>query len=325
MKYKGIICAILQADANEFPEYRVTTEEAKRQSSCCIASQAGKNFKITFKVNKRVPPAQSDFVGRVFIDGQCIGSYELPCTKSSVRATATTQRPFMFAPVALTDDEDAPRLVDGEELGSIKVEIFPADVRPVRATNRSRVKAAAPQRLEERLPKLRDAPVHETSKKGGAHRTLLGEEIQSRPRSTTGSIRWIVSADCDQPPHCTFVFRYSSVELLKAQGIIPLDVPAPIPVAKRPAPVRPEDASSKGPSKRPRTDSSTESKPPKPSASSSRVKIEDTLDLEALRAQREALEAQIRQAEAALIMKREVSPILLGAGNGDMIDLTEDD
>lgn len=135
---------------------------------------------------------------------------------------------------------------------------------------------------------------------------------------------------------------WNGTDILQAQGIVPLDPPPP----KRLASPGPSGSSSK----RPRTEQS-----PSQQGSSSQVKLEDVSTaqerqvhglvspqpciafiyahriqarVEALRAQLEeeeaALKEELRRANAAGV-KREASPIVLRGGNGDVIDLTEDD
>ncbi|KAJ3554591.1 hypothetical protein NM688_g3023 [Phlebia brevispora] len=101
--------------------------------------------------------------------------------------------------------------------------------------------------------------------------------------------------------------------MLQAQGIIPMPKPSSTNTnGKRPGPDQ------AGPSKRTRTDDDD------PNAEGSNVKPEQDEELEDLLAARAAIEARIREAEGRRV-KREASPIVLGAGSGEVIDLTLDD
>jgi hypothetical protein len=122
------------------------------------------------------------------------------------------------------------------------------------------------------------------------------------------------------------------LDILQAQGIISL--------LKRPI----SSVLSPGPSKRPRVEQRASSRTANPrQTSGSNVKLEDTINIDDLRvcvalmssiylcsrefpkAQRDALDVQIKRAEAEFV-KREVSPIVLGPGHtsGGVIDLTDD-
>ncbi|KAF7795514.1 hypothetical protein EIP86_006676 [Pleurotus ostreatoroseus] len=100
--------------------------------------------------------------------------------------------------------------------------------------------------------------------------------------------------------------------MLQAQGIILTPEGN-----NRKRPAGPNDA---GPSKRARAGSAT----PQEEDEEDDVKPEVAEEqLQALLAERAALEARIRAAEARRV-KREPSPIVIGAASGEVIDLTDD-
>ncbi|KAI0812318.1 hypothetical protein BC629DRAFT_931270 [Irpex lacteus] len=331
MKIDNMECHVVCDDQN-LVEYQEKSEANPKSCQCYIISETGKRFLV--RVLRSSAP-QTDLAAHLWVDGQCMRKRVLAKENSlsdidAARIDASTLRPFIFTSIVLTDDDRV--LQEGSfnanDLGTICLKIY-------------RIKYHGPSTryiTDKANVDNIGKPVHEKSKKAGGHRVTfvlpssnlniptftmlhrLGEAKIVEAKLGTKAT-WI---DEINSPYCTFTWRYRSKDILQAQGIVPLD-PAPLPL-KRPGSPVPSGSSSK----RPRTEQS-----PSQQGSSSQVKLEDVSTAQERQARVEALRAQLEEEEAALKeelrrenaagVKREVSPIVLKGGSGDIIDLTEDD
>ncbi|KAI0683383.1 hypothetical protein BC835DRAFT_1395385 [Cytidiella melzeri] len=299
MKLKNIDCEIICDDAplSEYAE----KPEGEKGMSCYVASEVGKRFILKMEIG--VSPIASKF----WIDGQCVDECvhtKKCCLVSGARVSATEMRPFIFSAIKLTDDDSFHMKPAGvNDLGSLCLKVY--RVTNVQQTN---------SHYLGRKHMLEDEAVHEKAKKAGGHRVVLGETEETKICRLT-TVSYIDPLDS---PYVTFTWRYRSKDLLQAQGIVPLDMPQPSAAPKRPASTPPVDGPSKRRHKAKPTDEIDLTQD-----SSSTIKAEGKLDVKALRAKRDALDEQLRKAEAQ-DMKREASPIVLRGGGDEIIDLTGD-
>ncbi|KAI0093440.1 hypothetical protein BDY19DRAFT_923694, partial [Irpex rosettiformis] len=336
MKIEHIECQVI-CDGEALTEYQEKSDsQDQKTKSCYIVSDVGKRFVVRIKSD----PHKSDISCHLWIDGQrssrlCCRSNYPQGSMLGFQSSQTQLRPFIFSSVTTVDDDRLQETISSaKDFGTLCIKIYrvsstlpdPIPYDPVRGAQDS----------------LNNLPVHEKSKKAGSHRVILGDPETKKWRQRVR----VTYTDPIDSPYYTFTWRYLSKGLdvfprcyieytnitveamLQAQGIVPQDHPVASSL-KRPGPSTPSDNSSK----RPRTDRSASQDRP-----NHLVKIEDMQSArefqarrDALKAQRAVIEAQeaaleeeVRQAEAEGV-KREPSPIVLGAGNGDVIDLTEDD
>jgi len=195
--------------------------------SCYICSEEGKEFILHFDddgshFHPLTSPASR--YGRALtikMDGlsvdQSWGDFMAKQTSSGVHADNTI-RPYVFAPIDTTDDDDVAAREDPniEHLGTIQVELKRAiGVGP--GTFGFGYQGPVPS----------TGPIHERSKKAGSHRVALGQAIY-KERSTV-RVHYL-----DHTPWLIFRFLYRKRDLLKAQGILPQS-PSP-PPANLPGP-----------------------------------------------------------------------------------------
>ncbi|KAI0093449.1 hypothetical protein BDY19DRAFT_923767 [Irpex rosettiformis] len=307
---KDLECEII-CDDKPLEEYHITME-GENSMSCWVASEAGKAF--TVKINNRL--LDVDFVCVMHIDGQLTNKRPVRRNTSDylkgMRVGNSQIRSYMFSPIRLTDNEEileqGPRNL--KDIGKICLKWHRAKIELEQMGNVSQT-----ENTRREGDGLEDGALHEKAKKLGGHRVILGV-AQDMPEGSYiySSASYLDSIDA---PYFTFTWRYRPKEILQAQGIMPNDEVQP-PNAKRPRPSASLEPKA-GPSKRLR-ENQEEDQP----GADLQVKAEAMIDLEALEAQRDALDEQIRRARQTLDVKREASPIVLGHANGVLIDLTED-
>ncbi|OSC98095.1 hypothetical protein PYCCODRAFT_1031014 [Trametes coccinea BRFM310] len=213
MLHRGYEMWISDSDNRRLPEYKSQIEgDDGKTAGCFIPSESGRRFVVHWKdYNKAHHVAV-----RMCIDGVLnVGSICKPGRSGSrfgVRTSAADKyNLFQFADLRTTDD-DSVLLTSGhaspEKVGTIEVRIMrihphTASV-PFTPSDHAGV-----------------GPVHERSKKLGAHCVTLGDGIRvGRPHGLRAS-RPLIRGE---GPYATFVFRYRPAALLQAQGIAP---PAP--------------------------------------------------------------------------------------------------
>ncbi|KAI0093438.1 hypothetical protein BDY19DRAFT_1053876 [Irpex rosettiformis] len=317
MKIEHIECQII-CDDEALAEYQEKSDsEDQKAKNCYIVSDVGKRFMLQLRSH----PHKSDIACHLSIDGQQVSNLCLEDDRAhdfrGIRTGESQLRPFIFSPIITTDDDRLRESIStSQDLGTICMKMYRlTDKRPSLTSYDSTLNAQ---------DKLEDRPIHERAKKAGGHRVTLG---QPETKQWGGFVN-VNYVDPMNSPYYTFTWRYRSKAMLQAQGIVPQDHPVAS-SSKRPA----SSTSSDNSSKRPRTERSASQE-----SSNRQFKTENMQSArefqarrDALKAQRAAIEAQevaleeeLPQAKAESI-KREASPIILGAGNGDVIDLTEDD
>ncbi|KAF8268891.1 hypothetical protein EI94DRAFT_1699864 [Lactarius quietus] len=199
----AIVC-----DGKELKPYDVK-QEGTSSLTAFIASKAGKQFKITYSNNS------TDFgfcilllvdgrkirrkFSRAGSSGKFLGPYKSSCSIL----------PFKFQELQLVDPdlEDAPV---APEMGTIEVKAYRCQKKGT-AESSNRFAHGDPQwgRISER------------SKKAGWHHVATGDEIPVRKRSPSAKVDYLDSPD--GPPYASIKIFYRPRELLRAQGIIPLN------------------------------------------------------------------------------------------------------
>ncbi|KAJ3554593.1 hypothetical protein NM688_g3024 [Phlebia brevispora] len=298
------ITAAVYADGNTLPleEFDTRYSQDKTRARCYLASHAGTNFRVSLFNHSQ----DTDLSCALYVDGA------LTCRHLIWRGNRTdilgvdideeTVRPFQFSSIELTDNDGVAtvprnsRIV--EHIGTLRCELFRVNV--VRESRQEYVNYGIPIAMRDHMV------LHERTKKVGAHRVRLGEGVIIRPRTRTHLVNCI--DPLSSAPYKTFLFRYRPIEMLQAQGIVPLRRPESIDAnGARPGP------NEAGPSSLLTSiRTATVSLPTGGMVGEPEV-------LAALRTLCAALDATIRDVDARQV-KREASPIVLGAAKDNMLD-----
>lgn len=202
----------IDSEGQELEEYEIQVED-ENTVSCYIASEVGKEFRICWIDGTRM----NQCVVACYMDGRPVGGKPSARTQSGgiegVYTAAGTVRPFKFSPVVTTDDDDIadPDNVD-PDLGCIQVEIHRV------AGRRNRALQADREQDPQDRGRVHDVgPVHERSKKLGAHHVALGQEAFRADGKRPQFLRPNYAGD---GPYAVFKFLYRPREILLARGII---------------------------------------------------------------------------------------------------------
>ncbi|KAH9047252.1 hypothetical protein EDB84DRAFT_600096 [Lactarius hengduanensis] len=289
--------AAIVCDDVELETYDVK-QEGTSSLTAFIASEAGKQFKVTYSNNL------TDFELNicVYIDGQCLRAMCLRPGESSQFLgpynSACSVLPLEFQELQLVDLEDVPV---ASETGMIELKGYRCRILGV---------TTVPLPPQSAHKGLHGGRVSELSKKAGWHHIATGNEIPIRPRLKKD----ILKIDYHDPrrgsPYASIKIFYRSRELLRAQGVIPGN-----------------DESMQGSpinnKKRAREDGS-------PGPPRSRQKFKRELSEDAREQRIRALQAELdtlRAAKQSGTVKRELrspSPIIVRHA-GEVVDLTLDD
>ncbi|KAI0345159.1 hypothetical protein BDW22DRAFT_1354051 [Trametopsis cervina] len=186
-------------------EYKTEIED-ENTIRCYIPSQAGDHFQIRWEDRTR---HRASLVA-CYMDGRPVGG--VPSRPNSqgcndgVPVSESRVKLFTFSSVITTDDEDVadPDGVD-VDLGCIQVEFHRISIRLNEDTT---------DRQYGQVHTV--GPVHERSKKLGAHCVSLGEELETQEERS-----FVAPKLLDRGPYAIFKFIYRPRELLLARGIIP--------------------------------------------------------------------------------------------------------
>ncbi|KAJ3745966.1 hypothetical protein EV360DRAFT_90018 [Lentinula raphanica] len=193
--------AWIEVEGSELPLFDVKVNG--REVSCWIPSEAGKNFIVKCATGKR----GSSICGDVHMDGKAFASIVMRAgvpqtfTISGVLTSATTQQPFVFTNLVLTDDDQYLNEASAG-LGDIKLVLnhvtlgMPSQATYAKCNTISKI--------------------HEKSKKATGHKVDLGDEQPIPHTSRVDVTRHDVIVN--------FVFKYRPLDMLRANGIAP---PAP--------------------------------------------------------------------------------------------------
>jgi len=207
MKLRGFLAWIL-VDGKEVNQYGVETKESK--VTCWIPSEAGKKFTVRWKDS--APYRDVVTAGYVYLDGircggrfinRSVGTQVDTVERSSAATSITTERPYVFSPIEFTDDDTSfNQNASLHALGEISIEIWRVEMgRAISDPN-----TIFPE----------EQKVNERSKKALVHRVKLGEEVQAMQSPVCPCNK------LDLEPAVTFVFKYRPLEMLKANGLVPI-------------------------------------------------------------------------------------------------------
>ncbi|KAJ7091960.1 hypothetical protein B0H15DRAFT_182093 [Mycena belliarum] len=195
--------AWLTIDGVKTPEFSVRT--AEQTVSCWIAAEVGKNFSVHW-ANVSVPGMTG---GRVLVDGnncdgQILAREKRPTSTSMAgfNETTTSVRPFVFAPLELTDDDAALEAVPDERIGTIDVEIWKVRSDGFGASVWAGLPAPPPLKR-----------THERAKTAANQQIAFCDPVYRQPAEVAGC-KWTQKI-------VTFSFKYRSLDLLRANGIAP--------------------------------------------------------------------------------------------------------
>ncbi|RDB28684.1 hypothetical protein Hypma_014843 [Hypsizygus marmoreus] len=195
--------AHINVDGVALPEYSCQTDKDGEKVSCWIPSEAGKSFTVSWKTLVGKP---YEISGKVNIDGNSLGGrIQYPNATMTVEHTgasisSTTERPFIFSSLNTTDDDTYLNNTTTMSIGDITIAFWEI------VTGEETY--AIPITLS-------NEKVHERSKKAMAHRVELGELKERSSRKTVMATNVRVLS--------TFVFKYRSIDILRAEGIAPPD------------------------------------------------------------------------------------------------------
>ncbi|KZV85295.1 hypothetical protein EXIGLDRAFT_841596 [Exidia glandulosa HHB12029] len=288
--------AWVDCDGIALPVYGVEVNGNK--ATCWIASQAGKNFAVHFKMNDRSERANySGAVGRTFGTVPPAHDYAQRSV-TAMRPTPTTQRQLRFSSLQTSDDDYA--IKDNailSHLGTILVKFYRVEVEGTMDHSAKPVPA--------HLDSQQKFTVHEAAKKLGGHHVQLVAPKAVKPYRRT-RVRPIGGSIVE------LEFKYRPQSVLEAQDIIPVLRAQAVP-AEYKSRKRPNDATN--------TDRRVKKAKTEPV---------DGDALHAAQARIRDLEAQLKKEREGLAMdvkvKAEVEPIRVSGAfsPGQVIDLTDD-
>ncbi|KAG0666066.1 hypothetical protein C6P46_005417 [Rhodotorula mucilaginosa] len=195
------------------------------KTTCYIAAEEGKEFEVRVEALRQPHTDESTWL---HVDGMKINGHvrqrkhwTRPDKYEGKRVSPTEIRPFVFAPIALTDDaSEAVRdeaVIKG--LGTIRLEFY-------RVVYEGRA-----QRKESYAVNLKQQLVDEKCKKASmSHSTVFGAPKLVPAVYHKNRISWI---DKWRSPMYCLTFQYRSRALLEIDGIAePLEAPEPVPEAQ---------------------------------------------------------------------------------------------
>ncbi|KAF7357818.1 hypothetical protein MVEN_00827800 [Mycena venus] len=195
-------------DGEDAVEYDVQTSEDDKTVTCWIASELGKKFSISWKDSSST--SSVDVMGYLTVDGIYCGGSVLfgTAVPETMREDGiydgNVLQPFMFSSVKLTDD-DAFLGSSHEKLGLIELQIGPVEV----TDEDSNLK----------VPSISNLTVHERAKKGVTQQITLAEPEILEEDDEDG-FDPVDTLPCG-PDIVKFCFKYRSIDVLRANGIVP--------------------------------------------------------------------------------------------------------
>ncbi|KAJ7646751.1 hypothetical protein FB45DRAFT_781080 [Roridomyces roridus] len=226
--------AWISIDGLPLPCHNIETSENQQNISCYIPSEVGKPFSVHW-CNVSAPGLTG---GGVTVDGHRCGfeaiaaeTRPIEASMDGIAETETLTRPFVFAPMELTDDDtylDSPGV--HPSLGLIKLEIWRVDVTGGAGYAYGGAPAAVAVPTKQK--------VHERTKKGEMNQQIgFGASVQ-HAQVQSAQIRRVGAG-----PLVTFSFKYRSLDILRANGIAPKPEPSrPLKRRASESPERDEEA-----------------------------------------------------------------------------------
>ncbi|KAH9990356.1 hypothetical protein BJV77DRAFT_622122 [Russula vinacea] len=197
----AIIC-----EGNELKTYGVK-QEGSNSTTAFVASEAGKQFSITYKNDL----SDLDLSADLYIDGVCIHNGFLKagrqCEVLGIPKTASSVLAFKFQELELVDPdvENAPVLPEFPEMGTIELRTFRCRV----------LRTAQYHNLDYRLHQGR---VSKHSEKAGWHHVSTADEIPSARHTWAKDL--LAYLDPRDAPYASVKIFYRPRELLVARGVI---------------------------------------------------------------------------------------------------------
>ncbi|KAJ4473189.1 hypothetical protein C8R41DRAFT_581310 [Lentinula lateritia] len=191
--------AWIEVDGSELPIFDV--KENGKEVTCWIPSESDKNFSVKWSTGQR----DTSMSGDVNIDGQLLSGKVMKAglpqtfTSNGVLTSATTEKPFVFSRLELTDDDEYLNQVTAG-LGDVQLMISHATF------------GLPTEHYSSRDP-VGVGKVHEKSKKATGHKVGLGENKPIGHTNVLMAERHAVIV--------TFVFKYRPIDMLRANGIAP--------------------------------------------------------------------------------------------------------
>ncbi|KAL5525560.1 hypothetical protein ACEPAG_6896 [Sanghuangporus baumii] len=208
LKHMGFTCWVTSGDV---PLQTYSEESLGNVRAAWIASTPGKSFAVHWQDHSGKRIATS---GHVLIDGKDVASAilrpgrEAPVKRTGAKVRRNVIKPFVFSELSLTDDDDLASPYDTSlgRIGSIRIEI-------------TRVRLGAEVPFAGYGEAQDPGVVHERAKKAGAHCTNFGD-AKRVAKAQTVSISTAPYDPNEPGPFVVFEFRYRSLEILKAIGIV---------------------------------------------------------------------------------------------------------
>ncbi|KAJ7162080.1 hypothetical protein C8R46DRAFT_343171 [Mycena filopes] len=217
--------AWITIEGQEVPEYDVQISEDEKTVTCWIPSEVGKKFSVWFKTTS----FSQEIGAALTMDGSSCGgrfmnqqNWRKTIEHNGITDDGTTLRPFIFSPLALTDDDSFLGSSSHPELGVIQLSVVPI----------------AFEQLHDQAPgkifSLAELKLHERSKKAVTQQISL-----ARPEPLATRVA-LTKARRTGPDIVKFFFKYRPLDVLRANGIAPqLKRKTPTPPTPRAA--TPED------------------------------------------------------------------------------------
>ncbi|RDB28389.1 hypothetical protein Hypma_014895 [Hypsizygus marmoreus] len=203
--------ASIEVDGVNLPEYNVTTDEETKTVTCWIPSEVEKCFVVNWEQSE---PRSHLACSEITVDGSSVGGNvqdENECKRISKPGVATslkTLRPFKFSSLELADDDDILDVRNVDGLGNIELEIW-----EVEETDEDDNEDQFSLALDDHAGKI-----HERSKKSMTQQVKFGDEIPI-------NIEWEYCKELDYIQLLvTFIFKYRSIGILRAERIVPADL-----------------------------------------------------------------------------------------------------
>ncbi|KAF9479625.1 hypothetical protein BDN70DRAFT_878591 [Pholiota conissans] len=204
-------------DDKPLPQFSIEYDEAKREYSAWIPSEAGKKFAVHYR---KVQRNKFSYRAKLFLDGTSGDSlihnkHEQNRggdvkTMSSMEVSTIETVDFMFNSAVLTDEDEYLDHPSCLGIGEIKLILSLAKV----------ARREPPKHRDPGDRKLPEIPkIHERSKKGLVHQIKFSE-VKSKPYRAYGKTKL---KSIEEP--VTFIFRYRSMDVLQANGIAPRPIP----------------------------------------------------------------------------------------------------
>ncbi|KAF8655827.1 hypothetical protein AX16_002912 [Volvariella volvacea WC 439] len=198
------VTAWVEIEKRKLPMYDIQISEDGERITCWIPSESGKEFEVCYSVDESLPTT-----GRLFVDGaKCDGIYIRPGHSSPARLVHTSvgdeRRKLAFADVQVTEDEAYLEQAVPQELGEIRLIVDQVKHKGFISPT-TRIKKSDPFK----------GIIHERSKKALGHCVKLGATLAAPPFKWNDVARVRTLG--------TFVFRYRSIEILRANGRAPPD------------------------------------------------------------------------------------------------------